>query len=195
VQVTNLENGREAILRINDRGPFKRDRLIDVSQAAAQVLGFESAGRARVNVRYLGPAPRHVLSENVAPPSAPPAQPAAQSAARLGQPASAPIESGPLSLLPPGAQAASATAAPAPAFVAPASGYAVQLGAFADEANAERLRAALAGEADVRIETVSTWRGTIYRVRAGAWASREEAEAALTRFAARGYADALVASR
>ncbi len=63
VQVTNLENGREIMLRVTDRGPFVDERLIDLSHGAAQVLGFERAGGARVHVRYLGPAPRRVTVE------------------------------------------------------------------------------------------------------------------------------------
>ena len=54
VQVTNLANGRSLILRVNDRGPFVADRLIDLSQAAARELGFERQGLARVHVSYLG---------------------------------------------------------------------------------------------------------------------------------------------
>jgi rare lipoprotein A len=54
VQVTNLENGRALILRVNDRGPFVANRLIDLSQAAARELGFERQGLARVQVSYLG---------------------------------------------------------------------------------------------------------------------------------------------
>ena len=57
VRVTNLGNGRSIVLRVNDRGPFNKGRLIDVSRAAARALGFERQGLARVRVRYLGPAP------------------------------------------------------------------------------------------------------------------------------------------
>ena len=57
VRVTNLENGRSLLLRVNDRGPFVDDRLIDLSQAAARALGFEEQGLTRVHVRYLGMAP------------------------------------------------------------------------------------------------------------------------------------------
>jgi rare lipoprotein A len=56
VEVQNLENGRSLILRVNDRGPFVDDRLIDLSYAAARELGFERQGLARVHVRYLGVA-------------------------------------------------------------------------------------------------------------------------------------------
>jgi rare lipoprotein A len=57
VYVTNLDNGRTLLLRVNDRGPFVGERLIDVSQAAARLLGFEANGLARVRVRYAGRAP------------------------------------------------------------------------------------------------------------------------------------------
>jgi rare lipoprotein A len=49
-----LENGRSLTLRVNDRGPFVKNRLIDLSLAAARELGFESQGLAQVQVRYLG---------------------------------------------------------------------------------------------------------------------------------------------
>ena len=54
VRVTNLENNRSVILRVNDRGPFAHNRIIDVSRAAASKLGFLNNGTARVRVQYLG---------------------------------------------------------------------------------------------------------------------------------------------
>jgi rare lipoprotein A len=57
VYVTNLHNGRTLLLRVNDRGPYVNDRVIDVSKAAARYLGFETQGTARVRVRYAGQAP------------------------------------------------------------------------------------------------------------------------------------------
>lgn len=53
VEVTNLDNGRSLRLRVNDRGPFARDRILDVSRRAAQLLGFEGSGTAHVRVRIL----------------------------------------------------------------------------------------------------------------------------------------------
>lgn len=53
VRVTNLDNGRSVTVRINDRGPFAEDRIIDLSRAGARELGFESAGLARVRVSVL----------------------------------------------------------------------------------------------------------------------------------------------
>lgn len=63
VEVENLENGRRAILRLNDRGPFVDDRLIDLSHAAADKLGFTQKGLARVRVRYVGEAELYALAE------------------------------------------------------------------------------------------------------------------------------------
>ncbi len=53
IRVTNLENGRTANLRVNDRGPFAHGRILDVSHEAARVLGFESQGVAKVKVELL----------------------------------------------------------------------------------------------------------------------------------------------
>jgi rare lipoprotein A len=57
VEVTNLDNGRKLKVRVNDRGPFVGGRIIDLSHAAAQELGYDQAGLAHVRVRYVGPAP------------------------------------------------------------------------------------------------------------------------------------------
>ncbi|MEX0627241.1 MAG: septal ring lytic transglycosylase RlpA family protein, partial [Cucumibacter sp.] len=57
VRVTNLENGRSVVVRLNDRGPFTHGRVIDVSGRAADLLGFRIAGTARVRVNYVGAAP------------------------------------------------------------------------------------------------------------------------------------------
>jgi rare lipoprotein A (peptidoglycan hydrolase) len=54
VQVTNLNNGQSVVVTINDRGPFIKGRIIDLSSAAAGAIGMKSAGLARVNVAVLG---------------------------------------------------------------------------------------------------------------------------------------------
>lgn len=59
VQVTNLENGRKVVLRVNDRGPFYSDRIIDLSYAAARKLGFAEKGTARVRVEGIDPVVWH----------------------------------------------------------------------------------------------------------------------------------------
>jgi rare lipoprotein A len=57
VRVTNLDNSKSVIVRVNDRGPYHDDRIIDVSVKTAQLLGFYSAGVARVRVEYVATAP------------------------------------------------------------------------------------------------------------------------------------------
>ncbi|MEM7044081.1 MAG: septal ring lytic transglycosylase RlpA family protein [Pseudomonadota bacterium] len=61
-RVTNLENGRTITVRINDRGPFAKRRIIDLSRRAAWELGFKDQGTAKVEVVYLG------LADGLAPP-------------------------------------------------------------------------------------------------------------------------------
>src|SRR3977135_2205844 len=57
VRVTNLDNGRSIVVRVNDRGPYARSRVIDLSIGAAKQLDFYGHGLARVRVEYVGPAP------------------------------------------------------------------------------------------------------------------------------------------
>jgi len=56
-RVTNLENGRSVLVRVNDRGPYLQGRLMDLSYEAARQLGYVDNGHAEVEVRYVGPAP------------------------------------------------------------------------------------------------------------------------------------------
>lgn len=57
VRVTNLSNGRNLIVRVNDRGPYKHNRIIDLSRQTARLLGMERRGTGRVRVQYIGRAP------------------------------------------------------------------------------------------------------------------------------------------
>ena len=52
-QVTNLANGRTIVVRVNDRGPYANDRIIDLSRRSAEVLGFRGNGTALVRVKFL----------------------------------------------------------------------------------------------------------------------------------------------
>jgi rare lipoprotein A len=54
LRVTNVENGRSVVVRVNDRGPWVKDRVLDVSQAAARGLGMLGDGVARVEIVVLG---------------------------------------------------------------------------------------------------------------------------------------------
>jgi len=62
VRVTNLENGRSLILKVNDRGPFARGRIIDISRRGAQLLGFHKVGTARVRVQIMADKSRALAS-------------------------------------------------------------------------------------------------------------------------------------
>lgn len=57
VRVTNVANGRSVIVRVNDRGPFHSNRVIDMSRRASEILAFHGHGVARVRVTYVGAAP------------------------------------------------------------------------------------------------------------------------------------------
>jgi rare lipoprotein A len=199
VQVTNLENGREVIVRVNDRGPFVADRVLDLSHGAAQVLGVERNGTARVHIRYLGPAPRHFGDP------AAPLQTSAPSLAPLVQNVS--TEEGPASLLPPRVQAdapappAAATVQsvayqpPAPMPVAANGSYFVQVGAFSDVDNAHRVQTAVSSAGQTAVDVRRTGSGAeLFRVRIGPFASRGEAEAARRSAVALGYAESVVAA-
>ncbi len=73
VRVTNLRNDRTVVLTINDRGPFARGRIIDVSRRAAERLGFRSRGTTRVRVRIVGGEPKlkSAAIRSAAPPTPP----------------------------------------------------------------------------------------------------------------------------
>ncbi|MEM9616505.1 MAG: septal ring lytic transglycosylase RlpA family protein [Pseudomonadota bacterium] len=67
VEVTNLNNGRKVVVRVNDRGPFASNRIIDLSREAARRLGFEKDGLARVKVRFVGAAPLMARAPKTSP--------------------------------------------------------------------------------------------------------------------------------
>jgi rare lipoprotein A len=77
VRVTNLENGRSLVLRVNDRGPFVANRIIDVSRRAAQLLGFQQQGITRVRVQVVDPDTgiEYAAQDPNAPPEIAPAEP------------------------------------------------------------------------------------------------------------------------
>jgi rare lipoprotein A len=77
VEVTNLKNGKRVIVKVNDRGPFVGDRIIDLSYRAARELDMIGSGTARVEVRALGtPAAEAAAPERVAASASSPAVPA-----------------------------------------------------------------------------------------------------------------------
>jgi rare lipoprotein A len=172
VRVTNLQNGRSVVVRVNDRGPFVGNRIIDLSYTAAAKLDMLRNGTAMVEIRSIDPsvAPPPVMSASVA--GTPPAGVAAAA------PAAAPLTMVPAAETPaatpvaPVAPVAPAAPAVAPAGSSPAAagqGLFVQAGAFADQANAERLAARLRGgiygKVFVRDDQIAGRK--MYRVRIG----------------------------
>src|SRR6202012_964261 len=69
VRVTNLENGKSLVVRVNDRGPYARGRIIDLSKRAAELLDVVQTGTARVRVTYIG---RADINGATPPPETPP---------------------------------------------------------------------------------------------------------------------------
>jgi rare lipoprotein A len=204
LEVTNLDNGRSARVRLNDRGPFVEGRIIDLSKAAAQELGFLGRGTARVRVRYLGPADlapgNPPMWARMEPRAAPPSrQPDRVAAAAPPPPAfsardevredalDAPVTAVSLAPVEPPAEP------PAPGA---AVGFTVQAGAFSDRHNAERVaqRLEVAGPALV-LPQPRAGGVTLYRVLVGSWAEPAEAASARSRIAALGFADAQVVTR
>lgn len=139
-RVTNVRNGNSVIVRINDRGPFLHDRVIDLSYAAAVRLGIAGPGSGEVIVEKIT-AREIAAASNAARPAT--AVAAAPTLAAASPPASTVLVSAPLVSAP----LVSSTPIPSPQASAPAtrpasaaSNWSVQLGAFAVTANAEALR-------------------------------------------------------
>jgi len=63
VRVTNLDNGRSIVVRVNDRGPFAKGRILDMSRRAAQLLGYEQTGTAKVRVQVLAQESRQLAAQ------------------------------------------------------------------------------------------------------------------------------------
>jgi rare lipoprotein A len=211
VQVTNLENGRTLTLRVNDRGPFAGARIIDVSRQAAQLLGFERNGTAKVRVHLLtaetmqaqAVARRNGVEEVPGGPVE-----VAQAAPRTA------VDAQPLAPLPgtrvaPTPQTASTipVKAAAPDIVPvdpPLTGQVtignarpnaqiyIQAGAFAQMDNANRVRSRIAGIGNANITAVRVNGNNLFRVRLGPIASVDEADKTLSRVLATGLPDARI---
>jgi len=161
VRVHNLENGRTTVVKVNDRGPFVDDRLIDLSYAAASRLGMEDQGTARVRVEALPEGtPITPASDGATQGSADGATGAATADEPAGE-ATATSEA---------ERAAALLEGESPGADEFTGEAYIQLGAFEEFVNAQELRAKAAG-ADVRGVTVSRVRGSdgrrLYRVRVG----------------------------
>jgi rare lipoprotein A len=65
VRVSNLENSRSVVVRVNDRGPYAHNRLIDVSEQTAELLGFRRHGLTHVRVQFISQAPLEAEDKSV----------------------------------------------------------------------------------------------------------------------------------
>jgi rare lipoprotein A len=198
VEVTNLDNGRTMKVRVNDRGPFVGDRIIDLSKAAAEQLGYGRAGVARVRVRYVGPAGKTPFDERRIVASAPPpptpraAPPPKARVYAGGLPPARPAYDAP----PPPKAADAEYEAAVPVVSAPPApiqaSYRIQAGSFANRDNAVRAAAQLSGAGQASIESIERSQGTLYRVVVDAGDDEGAAFGVRDRVAALGFSDATV---
>lgn len=196
VQVTNLENGRSIQLRINDRGPFANNRIIDISRRGAQLLGFEGKGTAKVRVQILEAESRQLaaLAQGTAvSASTPAAAPtvAVEAETLSGSPAPQPAAPPQTTERP-----AAPTSAPEPngvveqRQVAPTSVF-IQAGAFTEAGNASVLARRLDTFGATQVEEAWVGGRLYYRVRMPV-DSVEEADTRLATLISNGYTEARI---
>ncbi len=175
VRVSNLDNGQEIIVKVNDRGPFVHGRIIDLSFAAARALGIYEAGTANVEIEALTEAYR------------PGSQPQLAEATLDDTPA--PVVSQPIAEQDaPGTAIAprQTVAKSAPAALEKKYAWVVQLGAFEQAANATSMRARLDTNLAARSLISHDKRAQLYRLLIGPIASAEDADELRLRLASNG---------
>lgn len=198
-RVTNISNGRSVVVRVNDRGPFHSDRIIDLSYTAALKLGYIGHGSAQLEVERILPEQirQMELARNsgaaplrpapaafpVAAAGTPPAAMSAPSAVETGAvPMPLTVVSAPADML-----AAPAGAVPLAPVVITAGGFYLQLGAFSQAANAQAARAQHAQRWNRTLPQVDVVQNdSLYRLYGGPFASRADAEATARQMQASG---------
>lgn len=183
-RVTNLDNGRSIVVRINDRGPFSGARLIDVSQRAAQLLGFEGQGTAKVRVQVLADESKAIadaMRHYGGATAVASAEPIAQSAAI------SPVQSetlAPIQTTPETHQQLLQTKPVAEVVQLPVTGshpLYIQAGAFTVVDNATKLQHSLTPLGSTSVSTIVINGKTFYRVRVGPVADVAKADALLVK--------------
>lgn len=204
-RVTNLGNGKQVIVRVNDRGPFHSARIIDLSYTAALKLGYIANGSAELEVERLLPdeiarinSARQTRQENTG--TMPPASsmqtvaPVADAMPRLESVQTASIVVSDSGVAPPAAaQTAGAMSPVSFTGAAAAGGLYLQLGAYGNAANAEAARSRIAqhwNSALPPLEVVQT--GALYRLYSGPFASRGDADLAARQLQSGGAAAVIV---
>ena len=187
VQVTNLENGRSMKLRVNDRGPFKKNREIDLSRRAAEILGFKDKGTARVRVKYLHRAPLYnqrgqLISGNesdsfVFDKPYTPTRDRYVSAAPIVEVETKSLDGQNL---------------PSKQSILPKQKYYVQLGVFSQKDSAEALRQKLSQIGQVEVSELTSGDRQLYRVRVGPVNSRVDANILVDDVLDNGHQDAFI---
>ena len=194
VRVTNLDNGRILMLRVNDRGPFVTGRIIDISRRGAQLLGFYRKGIAKVRVEFVAFAPLTVIASNES--NAPkrrldademiaiPSEPVAERPLITSQYLDAPgIEVG-------GSGGDELLANSEPANGTTLAGMFVQVGAFAERTNAVGLARRLSRLSPSVISAANINGRILFRVRMGPIAGLEQADSLLAQVIEAGHTDA-----
>lgn len=187
VRVTNLENGRSMKLRVNDRGPFKKNREIDLSRRAAEILGFKDKGTARVRVKYLHRAPlynqRGQLISGYESDSFVFEKPYTPKRERYVS--ATPITEVEMKSL-------DGQDLPSKKSVLPLQKFYVQLGVFSQKESAEALRHKLGQIGQVEVSELTSGGRQLYRVRVGPVNSRVNANILVDDVLENGHQDAFI---
>lgn len=196
VRVTNLENGKSIIVRINDRGPFSRGRVIDVSSKAADLLGMKQKGTAKVRLQLLSDESRQVAELAKSGQSTRGFEVAMnQQGGRIEPTAYNPVmTSGDIQTASVPGHVTEGRFYPDPVVAqmpVEHSSIFVQVGAFGDPANANALAAKLNSMGSVRVEPAFVNGRNFYRVRFGPMNNVNEADQMLSRLINAGYPESL----
>ena len=190
-RITNLSNGRTVVVRINDRGPFVGNRIVDLSYSAAVRLDIVRTGTAFVELRVVGPeTPSTQVSTPVLAAAAPPPVQAAPAPVQATSMVSTPVA--------PEVSTAAVTPPPPEEFepvTAPVALY-IQVGAFADAGNAQRLiqRLQSVGIPNVFALTGAESGRTLRRIRIGPISTVAEFDRLAAQLATLGYPEARLAT-
>ncbi len=210
VRVTNLDNGRAIQVRVNDRGPFARGRIIDMSRQGAQLLGFYRNGTARVRVEILAEESRQIAMQMGArglqvaraegasdggdkPPVTAVPRSTISSTPLDGAPAQTRGAVRTASRSPSASEAPPPSARPTVSRVpVEKTNMYIQAGAFADFDNANRLRARLSSVGPAQVSQAQIGNQTLFRVRIGPLNTLSSADAMLDRVIGAGLGDAQI---
>ena len=172
VRVTNLENGRSLVLRVNDRGPFAKNRIIDISKRGAQLLGFQAQGTAKVKVEIMAEESK------------------ALKAAMTGAPApTVVVKNEPKTITIPKKVVSSYTET---AQNASDGIFYIQAGSFANKDVADNLKSQLHKYGEINIMPAEVNGSRFYRVRVGPFYGKTDANITLLKIKDAGLSDARV---